>query len=151
MKSSNEKIRLNFDQPTNGWTQMILEYEDFKLIETISNVPNDPIAELRVGLKNIIGNGKYANASIHLEPCWYYFDLKKENLDSFTLNIYFSKSDTKPKDFVKSISGNKNEILMPFYRALCKFYSYKFDNNHWQNIDPIKLKELKGLFKEKST
>ncbi|WP_298549282.1 hypothetical protein [uncultured Aquimarina sp.] len=148
------KIKLRFEKPEYGWLLMNFVCGDYELKLHISNVPNNPIDDLRSALMTLNEPNYEAWGSqeviFHLEPACYYLVIERNN-ENLDLKIFHSKDYGGKKYTVKNISGNYNQILMPIYRALMNFYSYEHNESDWSKTDEKLIQKLKKTVKNKST
>lgn len=143
------KIAIEFGIPEHGWLLTNLSHKDFNLELDISDVPIDPMAQLCDALIEINkGINEPSRIIWHLEPYCYYLQLTK--LESGYKAI-ISESDEfdSPTKITTEISGAFEEIILPLYRALKKFWSKSFKPPHWNELDPKRIEELTKLIKEK--
>ncbi len=143
------KIQIEFGRPEHGWLLTNFRCNDFKIDLDISDVPLDPMVQLCDALIEINKGIKEPSRIIwHLEPYCYYLQLRKTE-NAYKATILESDKFDSPTKMTKEISGTFEEIILPLYRALKKFWSQSFKPPHWDELDPKRIKELTKLIKEK--
>lgn len=143
------KIEVEFGIPEHGWLLTNLVHKEFNLVLDISDVPLDPMVQLCDALIEISKGIKEPTRVIwHLEPYCYYLQLKKlEN--GYKALILESDEFDSPARVTKEISGTFEEIVLPFYRGLKKFWSKSFKLPHWDELDSKRIEQLTELIKKK--
>lgn len=147
--AESKKIEIEFGIPEHGWLLTNLVHKEFKLELDISDVPLDPMVQLCDALIEISkGIKKPTRVIWHLEPYCYYLQLEK--LETGYMAI-ISESDEfdSPARVTKEILGTFDEIILPFYRGVKKFWSKSFKPPHWDELDSKRIEELTKLIKEK--
>lgn len=148
MTESN-KIKVEFGIPEHGWLLTNIVHKEFNLKLDISDVPLNPMVQLCDALIEISKGIKEPTRVIwHLEPYCYYLQLEKLEVDYKAIILESDEFDG-PAKFTKEISGTFEEIVLPFYRAIKKFYSKTFKPPHWDELDSKRIEELTKLIKEK--
>lgn len=143
------KIVIEFGIPEYGWLPTSLSYESFELKLDIFNVPLDPMVQLCDALVGINRGIREPRRVIwHLEPYCYYLQLE-ELEDCYKATILESDEFDSPTKATIEITGSFEKIILPFYRALKKFWSKSFRQPHWDELDPERIEELSGLIKKK--
>jgi hypothetical protein len=147
MNTIHGKIKLKLGIPEHGWLKMRLTCGTYELLDHISDVPNNPIDDLREVLSILVQypRGMY-QVEISLEPAYYYFEFEREE-SLFSILISFARNDSSKKEAVQKIYGNFDEIVMPIYRALMDFYSYKYTEPHWPPTSDKLVKKFKETIK----
>ena len=149
LMSSGNKIVVEFGIPEHGWLITNLSYKDFELELDVSDVPIDPMVQLCDALIEINKGIREPSRVIwHLEPYCYYLQLK-ELENGYKALILESDEFDSPTKITAELSGSFEELILPFYRALKKFWSKSFKPPHWDEIDPKRIEELTELIKEK--
>lgn len=147
--SSENEITIEFGTPEHGWLPTNLSHKDFEIELEISDVPLDPMVQLCDSLIEINkGISESSRIIWHLEPYCYYLQLRK--LESgYKVIVLESDEFDSPTKITTEISGTFEEIILPLYRALKKFWSKSFKVPHWEELDPKRIEELTKLIKEK--
>lgn len=145
---SSTKLHIDFGIPEHGWLPTIFQYQDYKLELEISDVPVDPMIQLCNALIGI-NKGIHEPTRIiwHLEPYCYYLQLKFEN-GRYIAIIYESDEFDSPAKLTKEITGTYDEIILPLFRGLKKFWSHSSKKPHWDKLDSKRIDELTKLTKE---
>lgn len=148
MKS--EKIIIEFGIPEHGWLPIVFEHLDYHLEFEISNVPLDPMEQLCEALIQINKGITEPNQIIwHLEPYCYYLQLIISD-EEYKAIILESDEFNSPRKVTKEIAGSFDEIILPLYRALKKFWSQSYKEPHWDELDATRIHELTNLIKLKN-
>lgn len=147
--SALNKINLEFGIPRHGWLLTNFSYKDIVLELDISDVPVNPMTQLCDALIEINkGIAEPSRIIWHLEPYCYYLQLRK--LDHrYMVIILESDEFNSPTKMTTEISGTFEEIILPLYRALKKFWSKSYSPPHWEALDSKRIEELTLLIKEK--
>ena len=133
--------------PKNGWVSIAIKHSNFSIQLDISKVPNDPIAQLSHALIMISDGIKGVfETELNLEPEMYYLTLERID-DKYTFTLRYSKEYHSSKKDIYSTKGNKNEIIMPIYRALMNFYSYNYSEPNWSSQEKEIANKLKTKVK----
>jgi hypothetical protein len=136
-------VNINFGTPKNGWLPVDLSYGDFHIDFDASDVINDPINELceiLLGLQN----NKSGEILWWLEPGAYFFGLQKVGSTysltiSLTNDLHSDESENH-REVEKIITGDHNQIVIPFLKAIKKFCSQSYETVHWPyNLDKDKI------------
>lgn len=147
--SKKGKIKIEFGHPSHGWLSMFFNYNDYNLELQVSNIPVDPMKQLCDALIQLSKGIKEPNDIVwHLEPYCYYLKLMLED-NGYKAIILESESFYGASKIVKEISGSFEEVILPLYRSLKKFYSKKYDVVHWGDVEIKRIEELTILIKEK--
>jgi hypothetical protein len=147
--NSENKISIEFGIPEHGWLLTNLSHKDFDLEIDISDVPIDPMDQLCDALIEINkGISEPRRIIWHLEPYCYYLQLIKLK-SGYKAIISESDEFDSPTKITTEILGSFEEIILPLYRALKKFWSTSFKPPHWNELNPKRIEELTKLIKEK--
>lgn len=146
-----DRIHIEFGIPEHGWLQTNFKYNDFELELDISDVPLDPMVQLCDALIQINkGISKPDRIIWHLEPYCYYLQLERSQND-FKATILESDELDSPTKVTKEILGEFEEIILPLYRELKRFWSNSYKHPHWDELETERIEELTNLIKEKRT
>ena len=141
-----EKLKVEFGQPQHGWLPIKIISGNFTLQFRASNIPLNPIDQLVYALCGIV-QGTKTELWWNLEPARYYFEFKKiDQLYAFC--IFFAEQDYNDKEFIYEIQGDFKIIILPFYRALQKFFARPFDKTHWPKTGEAEMNRLVQLVKK---
>lgn len=144
------RIKIEFGIPEHGWLPIKLNYRDYQLELEISDVPLDPMVQLCDTLIQISKGIKEPNRIIwHLEPYCYYLQLMITD-GQYKATILESDELDSPTKITKEIIGSFDEIVLPLYRGLKKFWSQSFKSPHWDELDSKRIEELTDLIKIKN-
>lgn len=147
--SQQQKIHIEFGNPDHGWLPIRFSHKDFSIELDVSDVPIDPIAQLCDTLIELF-NGIIDPSLVvwHLEPYCYY--LKLGRLDNeYIAEILESDDLNSPIKPTIEIVGTFEEIILPLFEALKKFWSKSVNSPHWEEQDPKKIEKLTQLILEK--
>lgn len=143
------KIVLAFGTPEHGWLTTNLRHQDFELELGISNVPLDPMVQLCDALIEINKGIKEPSRVIwNSEPHCYHLQLT-ELKNGYKAVVLESDELESPTKITTELSGKFEEIILPFYRALKKFWSKSYKPPHWDELDSQRIEELTELIKKK--
>lgn len=146
-----DRIQIEFGMPEHGWLQMNFKYHDFELELDISDVPLDPMVQLCDTLIQITkGINKPDRVIWHLEPYCYYLQLERSQND-FKATILESDELDSPTKVTKEILGGFEEIILPLFRELKRFWSKSYKHPHWDELETARIEELTNLIKVKRT
>ena len=138
-----KNIKLTFGKPKNGWLPVEFQSDQVELSFVSSNIPENPTDQLCENL--ILGlKGLGSKTFWNLEPDQLVFELEPLG-ENFHLtiteqgeNIYFQK-------------GNFERVILPLYRGLKKFSTYEINEEDWESLDSVKLKDLDRLIADRKT
>lgn len=141
------KVQLTLGNPKNGWLQIELKSSDFKLEFIASNVPENPTEKLCESLILAL-NGVESEICWNLEPECYFFEIKPNEK---VIDFIISKDGgiTENRNLIYKLTGDFESLILPMYRSLKKFDTFKFDKGDWQKVDQEKLEKLTELVKNR--
>lgn len=144
------KIKIEFGIPEHGWLPIKLNYRDYELELDISDVPLDPMVQLCDALIQINKGIKEPYRIIwNLEPYCYYLQLIIMD-GEYKAIILESDEFGSPIKTTKEILGSFDEIILPLYHGLKKFWLQSFKKPHWDELNSKRIEELTSLIKIKS-
>ena len=137
-------ISIVLGTPKHGWLPVDFHYKDFHLDFAASDVLNDPTEELFNAVTELQDN-EVKRTTWWLEPASYFFDFERKG-QSIVLTIIetddLNDESAANRQLIK-ITGDNNEIFVPFRNALKQFSSQTYEENHWPyNLDKNKIKDL---------
>jgi len=134
-------ITVTYDPPEHGWVKLRLTIADQELQIDASDVPNNPVQELAVAVREI-SEGRNASVWWHLEPEWYVMSFSHV-LEGIRLEIEHLKSpdDATSKQSIVVYSGA--DVLRPFLFFLQNFRSKGFTEPNWPDVDWRPLDQLR--------
>ena len=126
------KLKCKFGIPHNGWLPVTVTKDDFLLEFEASDVPTNPMGLLIPSLSRAL-SGFESEVWWHLEPTSYYFNFAPTATNQFSLSISVAEDDspTSKHQIIFETSGNKDEIILPFWRAIKEFLSHNYSEPHW--------------------
>ncbi len=142
-------LKCKFGEPENGWLPVELSLEGQILNLDVSDVPADPINCLILGLDRTI-TGLQDEIFFHLEPDGYFLCFECLAKDCFGFRLERSVRDVAQlpsRTLIYERTGNKHEIVLPFWRAIKEFASHCYVEPAWPNIDNVALSKLTKLVK----
>lgn len=135
-------ITVTYDPPEHGWLKLRLTIADKELEIEASDVPNNPVQELAVAMREI---NEGCNSSVwwHLEPEWYVMSFSHV-LEGIRLEIEHieSSDDVTTKQSIVVYSGA--DVLSPFLVFLQDFRSMGFAEPNWPEVDWRPLDQLRS-------
>jgi hypothetical protein len=144
-------IRINHLAPSHGWLKLNLTLGAKNLEINASDVPNNPIQDLITAL-DIASRGADSFVWWHLEPAGYFLYFHSV-ADEVRLKLdYADNSERSHAENIVTLQGSKERILLPFWRFVRKFQSYRYQEPDWPALDYRLLAEIKSrLSASKST
>ncbi|MGR8935372.1 MAG: hypothetical protein ACU837_13420 [Gammaproteobacteria bacterium] len=128
-------------QPQHGWLPVRIESGSSIVEFEASDIPNNPIQQLIAALHAALW-GNEAVVWWHLEPDGYYFHFLPR-AGKIQLRVMFAIGSTeRTKKEVLSVSGTKEEILLPIWCALRGFESFNAQEPNWPPVDYRLLKNV---------
>jgi len=147
--SEKEKIKVDFGVPEHGWLPINLNYIDFDLALYVSDVPVDPMLQLSDALIQICKGVNQPDSIIwHLEPYCYYLKFEARDSD-YRVTILESAKIHSPTKLTLEIEGAFEEVVLPFYREVKKFWSKNHKPPNWNELEDERINELTKLIKNK--
>jgi hypothetical protein len=139
----NNLFSITMGIPEHGWLSVDLLSEDYILNIDASDVPVNPLEQLCDVILNLEIDNK-GEVYWHLEPALVFFEFKK--LDkNYHLIITTAAEYESARKMEKRFSGNFQEIILPFIKALTLFYSRTYSEQHWPAIEIKKINRLQQL------
>jgi hypothetical protein len=134
---------VTYDPPEHGWVKLRLTIADQELEIVASDVPNNPVQELAVAVREI-DEGRNASVWWHLEPEWYLMSFSNA-LEGIRLEIALlaSPDDGTSKQSIVAYSGA--DVLRPFLGFLQDFRSKGYAEPNWPEVDWRPLDQLRCL------
>ncbi|HEU4386235.1 MAG TPA: hypothetical protein VFV34_00460 [Blastocatellia bacterium] len=117
--TKSERLKIELDQPESGWLRVELAFGDQKYSFFPSHVPYDSVTELANALLKILDG--YDKALVHWndEPVEHEFVFEPEgNQIDFRAYIINERTFGKEREQVFRFSGNTNDVVWPFWKAL---------------------------------
>lgn len=139
------QLKCRFGEPHAGWLPVELTCDDLRLEFEVSHIPTNPIDSLILGLDRAI-SGLEAEIWFNLEPASYYLEFNPLAEQRYEFRIEFSQKDAQHRQYrtaVLEISGNKDEIVLPFWRAITEFASHSYTEPAWPEVDDFALSKLR--------
>ncbi|MEO9898557.1 MAG: hypothetical protein ABJD13_08320 [Paracoccaceae bacterium] len=137
-------LKCKFGKPQHGWLPVELLLDDEVLELNVSDVPVNPINCLILGLDRTI-NGLHDEIFFHLEPDGYYLCFQCLAEHSFDFRLERFETDTvqqEKRTLIYESTGNKHEIILPFWRAIKDFSSHSYAEPAWPAVDNGALSKL---------
>lgn len=142
-------LKCKFGEPEHGWLPVELSLEGQILNLDVSDVPADPINCLILGLDRTI-NGLQDEIFFHLEPDGYLFCFESLSEKRFSFRLERSECDAarqQSRTLIYESTGGKNDIILPFWRAIREFASHCYVEPAWPTVDHEALLKLTKLVK----
>ena len=142
-------VKCKFGKPAAGWLPVELLLERQFLEFHVSNVPEDPIRHLIVGLDRAI-TGWHDEVFFHLEPDGYLLCFQHLAKDSFKFRLDYleSRAGRSPiRTLIHESTGSKKQVIFPFWRAIKEFASHCYVEPAWTTVDNAALQNLTRLVK----
>jgi len=137
------KLKCKLGVPQHGWLPILLTYGDFRLEMDVSDVPVNSVDLLVHSLSRVI-DGLESDVWWHLEPASYTFSFSPKEMDKFSFGVSFldgSVGDEKSQHIFEC-TGSRDEIILPFWRAVMEFASHSYTEPEWPAIDELALTRL---------
>ncbi|MCW8876133.1 MAG: hypothetical protein OQK04_12310 [Kangiellaceae bacterium] len=132
---------IKFREPNHGWLPVEIEHQGNSWQFDASDVPLDPIHTL-VTVLNSLFTGRDGEVWWHLEPDGYFLSFKAHD-GKCTVRFDFSDESRKARSDLKfEFDDSIENIVVPLWREVKKFYSYGYCEPHWP---PENKNELKAL------
>lgn len=138
-----DKLKIEFGQPEHGWLPVYIGHKDFSLEFIASDVPINPI-EWLISLLVVLHQGISGEIWWHLEPAGYYFSFDKQD-KLYKLSISFAENETAAKELKFETEGSFENIILPFYLALKKFFVQSLDEFHWPKTEESEIEKITNL------
>lgn len=142
-------LKCKFGQPEHGWLPVELSLDGKILNLDVSDILADPINCLIVGLDRTI-TGSQDEIFFHLEPDGYFlcFQCLAKNYFRFRLERSENSVGRPPRrTVIFESAGNKQQIIVPFWRAIKEFASHCYVEPAWSTVDNEALSKLTKLVK----
>ena len=142
------KVKCKFGMPHHGWLPVKVTIGDFTLEFEASDVPVNPVDLLSASLLRAL-NGLESEVWWHLEPASYYFTFTPIEAGQYLLAISYadSHSDVEVRHEKLKVSGSKDEVIVPFWRAIREFVSHSYQEPHWPLTYDFELEKLSSAIK----
>lgn len=136
-------MNIKLGEPIHGWLPVTVEHGAMSFMFEASDVPIDPVSRLIVSLNHLF-TGRNSEVWWHLEPDGYYLDFKAQD-GKFLVSFEFSNGSNRPRADLKfQFTDSIENIVVPIWREIKKFYSYKYSEPHWP---PERKHEMEALTK----
>ncbi len=131
-------LKLVLEQPRHGWLQVHVTSALGAVAFIASDVPNNPVMDL-ISALGLALREENSLAWWNLEPDGYYFEFTPSD-QNVRLSVSFAHNSARNRrQEVFSISGTKQEILLPIWRALQCFVSLDVQERDWRQGDYAEL------------
>lgn len=135
-----DNLKIEFGHPEHGWLPVYIRQGEFSLEFIASDVPLNPIEQL-ISLLRLLQRGISGEIWWHLEPAGYYFSFDKQD-KLYQFSISFAENESATKDLIFETEGSFGNIILPFYRALKKFFTQSFDELHWPRTEQVEIEKI---------
>jgi hypothetical protein len=145
------KLKCKFGEPHHGWLPLKITAGEFQLDVEISDIPKNPVDDLVSGLEAAFG-GLDFEVWFHLEPASYYLRFIPLASNKIGIFIEFSERDTQQKNKRRTVfetEGERDDVLVPFWRAVKEFASHSYKEPAWPKCDEVALSRLDKLVRSK--
>ncbi len=155
--TESSKLYVEIEAPEHGWTHVKLKSGNSFYQFFPSDVPVDSISELAKAIVEILSVNKEATVYWNDEPVVHNFVFKIEN-EQCDFKVYEVFESIVGEKLIErfSFNGTKQEVLRPFWKALCDLKSKQSLEEYeaqWNNPFPAQevveikhqLKSLKDL------
>jgi len=143
------KMKCRLGEPHNGWLPFNLTINDYRLEIEVSDVPQNPVDNLVTGLGQAL-DGLESETWLNLEPASYYLRFSPVSCQGICFRIEFADQDTqqqKHRTTELELRGTREEIILPFWRAVKEFESHSFSESAWPRTDGTALTMLEKTIK----
>lgn len=125
-------LKVWFDAPTHGWLPVRLLLDTTELAFVASHIPSDPIEALLGALLDACDD-RAATVWWPLEPGGY--ELRFSPVDGqIQLRVLVAQARGRDAREVASLRGSKDQILLPFWRALRRLQASGPTPPHWPEL-----------------
>ena len=137
------KVKCKLGAPHHGWLPVKVTIGDFNLEFEASDVPTNPVDLLTASLLRSL-NGLESEVWWHLEPASYYFTFTPLEAEHYLFSISYanSHSDAEIRHEKIKESGSRDEVIVPFWRAIKEFVSHSYQEPHWPPTYDLELEKL---------
>jgi hypothetical protein len=140
------RFHVRFKKPIADGLPIKLQTGDAILSFIASHTPYDSLSELVVALITVAAS-KYVHALVRwsTEPIAYEFHFAGDS-SAITLTVLRYPSHSRQRDrrqIVFAVSGQRSDIVLPFWRALRQIESQRITVEQWQH--PFPSSELQKL------
>lgn len=141
-------LKIQFGIPEHGWLPVELTHKEYTLKMDVSDIPVDPIHLLISALLKVI-EGRSSEVWWNLEPKGYYFTFQPKGNDDYSIKIESAENTrgVESRSTLFSTSGNLENLLTPFWRALRKFESQGYTEPHWPDFPETEMSQLTKVIK----
>ena len=121
---------------------------DFILEFEASSVPTNSVDLLTTSLLRAL-NGLKSEVWWPLEPASYYFTFTPIEAEQYLLTISYavSHSAAELKYEKYKMSGNVDEVIIPFWRAIREFVSHSYPSSDWPLTYDLEVEKLTSAIK----
>lgn len=141
----NQKLKIEFGIPSNGWLPVEIHHGDFYLAFVASRVPENPIEPLISNLIHVSA-GIPSEMFWHLEPEGYWFEFSNAE-KGYQIRISSAENVRAKRVAIYSVAGTDEEIILPVYRAIKKFHAAGHDDPHWPRTSDARIQKLRTTLK----
>jgi hypothetical protein len=143
MNNPTSNLQVIFALPQHGWLPVQIIYGTIVVEFEASDVPNNPVADLLAAIW-AVGQGNSALVEWHLEPTNYYFEFTPHQKDIELRILHRGITEaSSSEEYV--IRGNKQKVLMPFWRALRKLEVSETSETDWPYVSYRDLELIKKI------
>jgi len=135
-------IGLRHDAPSHGWLTLRLTAGDKTVTIDASDVPNNPLQDLIAAIE-AAATGTESSVWWHLEPDGYFTNFKPAGSEIHFSVEFATRSEKRLAQCVVSVSGKREEVLLPFWRFLREFQSHSYQEPHWPSVDFSRMQAIK--------
>lgn len=137
-------VRIACKAPSHGWLSVSLATDEKCIEIDASDVPNNPLQDLISALE-MAARGTESFVWWHLEPHGYFMYLTPGGGEVHLRIDYAPHSERSLGANVLTVSGNPEQVLLPFWRFLREFQSHGYVEPHWPPVDYSRMGTIKGL------
>ena len=142
------KVKCKFGVPHHGWLPVKITIGDFTLEFEASDVPANPVDLLTASLLRSL-HGLESEVWWHLEPASCYFTFTPIQAEQYLFSISYadSHSDAEVRHEKYRMSGGRDEVIVPFWRAIKEFMSHSYLSSDWPLTYDLELEKLTSAIK----
>ncbi|MFN8446452.1 MAG: hypothetical protein U0175_37015 [Caldilineaceae bacterium] len=131
-------LRFRLEIPQHGWLPIHLQCEEYDFSFTVSDVQGDSIGMLIKSISDAV-DGIDSVTDWYLEPDIYRFEFRceREKIEFQVAALRYG--NTK---FIHKISGTRQEIILPFWRAVKAFSTQNWHESDWRYYFPTDKMKL---------
>ena len=139
-------MKIEIGRPEHGWVDVRFSDSPFILEDSVSDVPCDFVHHTVLALSRMMSGAVSQEVELSLEPDFCVMLLEREG-EVLSMDLSIRRDGQQQTRRIHKTSGSFGEIVLPIYRAVKSFYSYKSAPPHWPECDSAELENLTRAIK----